>query len=74
MHKKLNYFSFFLNKKFYNFSNGQLLKKKAKVAKFYKKSIKSFGFSINTLNKKLTKRFSSVFLFYCKNFNYKNYS
>jgi hypothetical protein len=74
MHKKLNYFLFFFNNKFYNYSNGQLLKKKSKKLKFFKKSKKSFGFTLNLLNKKLNKRLNSIFFFYCKNFNFKNYS
>ena len=73
MHKKLNYYRFLWNNKFYIYTNGQLLKKNAKKIKFYKKSKKSFGYVINTLNKKIKKKLNSIEFFYCKNFNFKNY-
>jgi hypothetical protein len=73
IHKKLHYYNFYYLNKLYNMSNGQLLQKRNKLIKFFKKSRKSFGASINILNKKLNKQLSSIFFFYCKNFNYKNY-
>jgi hypothetical protein len=74
MHKKLQYYSFFFNNTLYNVSNGQLInQKKTKIVKFFKKSNKSFGSSINLLNKKLKRRFKRIFFFYCRNYNYKNY-
>lgn len=73
VHKKLHYFNFFYKNKLYNYSNGQILQKKTKSTKFFKKSRKSFGASINFLNKKLNKSLNKIFFFYCKNFNYKNY-
>ncbi len=73
VHKKLHYFNFFFKNKLYNFSNGQILGKKTKLTKFFKKSRKSFGASINFLNKKVKKNLNKIFFFYCKNFNYKNY-
>jgi hypothetical protein len=73
MHKKLQYLSFFSNKKFFNYSFGQLQNKKLKKVKFLKKSKKSIGLSINSINKKLNKKINSVGIFFCKNFNYKNY-
>jgi len=73
MHKKLHYYSFFVKKKLKTFSNGQILYKRTKITKFFKKSRKSFGASINLLNKKLKRNLNKIFFFYCKNFNYKNY-
>jgi hypothetical protein len=74
MHKKLQYYSFFYNNILYNISNGQLInQKKTKIIKFFKKSKKSFGTSINLLNKKFKRRFRRIFYFYCRNYNYKNY-
>ncbi len=37
VHKKLHYFNFFFKNKLYNFSNGQILGKKTKLTKFFKK-------------------------------------
>ena len=74
MHKKLQYYSFYYNNILFNVSNGQLInQKKIKIIKFFKKSNKSFGNSLNLLNKKFKYRFKKIFLFYCRNYNYKNY-
>lgn len=53
---------------------GQIVQKKIKGVKFFKKSRKSVGLSINLLNKKFKKYLKSIFIFYCKNYNYKNYT
>lgn len=73
LHKKLHYYNFFFQKKYFTFSNGQLLKVRAKLTKFFKKSRKSHGASIVALNKKVHKNLFNINFFYCKNFNYKNY-
>jgi hypothetical protein len=73
MHKKLTYYKFFLNNKFYIKSTGQLFKKKIKKIKFFKKSLKSNGYAISTLNRDYPKIFRNIYIFFCKNFNYKNY-
>ena len=73
LHKKLHYYNFFFYKKYYTFSNGQLLKVRTKLTKFFKKSRKSHGPSIIALNKKVYKKLSNINFFFCKNFNYKNY-
>lgn len=73
LHKKLHYYNFFLFKKYYTFSNGQLLKVRTKLTKFFKKSRKSHGASIVALTKKTHKKLSNINFFFCKNFNYKNY-
>jgi hypothetical protein len=73
IHKKLHYYNFFYNNKYYNYSNGQLLKVRTKLTKFFKKSRKSYGASITALNKKLNKHLCKINFFFCKNFNYKNY-
>ena len=70
--KKLTYYQYFLEKK-YNYTNGQLLKKKIQKIKFFKKSKKCFSLCINILNKKTYKLLKYINTFYCKNFNYKNY-
>lgn len=74
MHKKLNYFFLQLFEKFYNYSNGQLLGNQIKKIKFFKKSKKSYPYTINLLNKKLSKKLNSIDIFYCKNFNLRNYN
>lgn len=74
MHKKLNYFNFLYKNKFFNYSNGQLFRNKIKNFKSFKKSKKSISMSINILTKKLHKKNKFINLFFCKNFNYKNYS
>lgn len=73
IHKKLNYFLYFYKKKFIINSNGQLLGKKTKKIKFFKKTRKSFGYTLNILTKKTEKKIKSIFFFYCKNYNVKNY-
>lgn len=73
MHKKLTYFKYIAKSKAYIYSTGQLLKKKIKKIKFFKKSLKNFGHTISLLNQKFSKPIKSIYLFYCKNFNYKNY-
>lgn len=73
IHKKLHYYNFFYNNKYYNYSNGQLLKVRTRLTKFFKKSKKSYGASIVALNKKLNKKLNKINFFFCKNFNYKNY-
>lgn len=72
MHKKLNYFKYITNK-IYIYSSGQLMGNKIKRFKFFKKSTNSHGYTISILNKKLIDNFKSINIFYCKNFNYKNY-
>ncbi len=73
LHKKLHYYNYnYLNKN-YTISNGQLLKIKTKITKFFKKSRKSHGSSISYLNKKLNKQMNKINFFFFKNFNYKNY-
>jgi hypothetical protein len=74
MHKKQNYFLFFLYTKYYNYSNGQLLVGRLKTLKYYKKSKKSTALVISQLNKKVYKKLNSINIFYCKNFNFKNYN
>lgn len=73
MHKKLHYYNFYYINKYYTISNGQLLKVRTKLTKFFKKSRKSHGSSIVALNKKLNKQLNKINFFFCKNFNYKNY-
>lgn len=73
MHKKLTYFRYFYKGKFFIYSNGQLLKNKIKKIKFFKKSLKNFGYIINLLNRKFSNPIKFIYLFYCKNFNFKNY-
>lgn len=73
IHKKLHYFNIYINNKNYIISNGQLLRVRTKLTKFFKKSRKSYGASINALNKKLKKNFLNINFFFCKNFCYKNY-
>lgn len=72
-HKKLTYFQFSILNKFYNFSTGQLLRKRIKKLKFFKKSIKNLGLTINILNKKSGKYIKSIYLFFCKNFTIKHF-
>ena len=72
-HKKLNYFQIIFKNKFYNFSAGQLLNKHLNRTRSFKKSINSFGTTINTLNRKLHKQFNSIYIFYIKNFNFQLY-
>jgi hypothetical protein len=73
IHKKLHYYQFIINSKKFVISNGQLLKIRTKLTKFFKKSRKSYGASITALNKKLKKKLKKIDFFFCKNFNYKNY-
>ncbi len=72
-HKKLNYYQAQFLNKIYNFSSGQILQKKSKRVKSFKKSVHSFGAIINLLNKKLNKKLNSIYLFYIKNFNLSTY-
>jgi hypothetical protein len=74
LHKKLNYFLISIFNKFFNYSNGQLLKHKIKQIKYFKKSKKSYGYTINILNKSSKKNINSINYFYCKNFNLRNYN
>lgn len=71
-HKKLMYIRFLYNKKYYNYSFGQILKSFKKI-KYFKKSYKSLGLSINFLNKNLKNLVKSIYIFYCKNYCYKHY-
>jgi hypothetical protein len=73
IHKKLHYYDFIINSKRFVLSNGQLLKIRTKLTKFFKKSRKSYGASISALKKKLKNKFNKIDFFFCKNFNYKNY-
>jgi len=73
IHKKLHYYNFKYLNKYYTISNGQLLKVRTKLTKFFKKSRKSHGSSIVALNKRLNKQLNKINFFFCKNFNYKNY-
>jgi hypothetical protein len=73
MHKKQLYVQFLTSKKLYNFSTGQLLTKKIEKIKFFKKSIQNINYSISCLNRKFRKSVTSIYLLYCKNYNYKNY-
>jgi len=73
INKKQMYFRFLTKKKMYSFSMGQLLKKKIEKIKFFKKSIQNLNYSIGCLNRKFRKPISSIYLLYCKNFNFKNY-
>lgn len=73
MHKKLHYYNYKYLAKYYTISNGQLLKVRTKLTKFFKKSRKSHGSSIVSLNKKLNKQLNKINFFFCKNFNFKNY-
>lgn len=73
MHKKLHYYTYVYLNKYYTISNGQLLKVRTKLTKFFKKSRKSHGSSIVALNKRLNKQLNKINFFFCKNFNYKNY-
>lgn len=73
IHKKLHYYNITLNNKQFVISNGYLLRVRTKLTKFFKKSRKSYGASITALNKILKKKLFKINLFYCKNFNYKNY-
>ncbi len=72
-HKKLTYYKYIYYNKQTIKSNGQLLKIRTKLTKFFKKSRKSIGSSINTLNKVFSKQFNKVNFFYCKNYNYRHY-
>lgn len=74
IHKKLNYYLFWLFGRYYNYSNGQLLNNKIKKVKYFKKSKRSYSYIISVLNKKLHWKLSSVNVFYCKNFNLRNYN
>jgi len=74
LHKKLTYYLVGLKTKFFNFSNGQILGKKSNKIKFFKKSKKSYPYVINKLNRKFYKKFKSINIFYCKNFNLRNYN
>jgi len=74
LHKKLNYYLIYLFNKYLNYSNGQLLKNKIKKIKYFKKSKKSYGYTINILNKNTQKNINSIKYFYCKNFNLRNYN
>lgn len=73
MHKKLSYYKYIYNNKQTILSNGQLLKIRTKLTKFFKKSRKSIGSSVNGLNKLFSKQFDKINFFYCKNYNYRNY-
>lgn len=73
MHKKLHYYNYNYLNKYYTISNGQLLKVRTKLTKFFKKSRKSHGSSIVSLNKRVNKQLNKINYFFCKNFNYKNY-
>ena len=73
LNKKLVYYRFTWRGRIYTFTNGQIIKKRLKILKFYKKTIKSFGLTIAMLNRGLHKRLKFVKFLYCKNFCYKNY-
>jgi hypothetical protein len=72
-HKKLNYFKFEFKKKLYNYSAGQLLHIGLNKMRGFKKSIQSFGATINVLNRRLRKQINSIYLFYIKNFTIHTY-
>ena len=74
MHKKQNYYLYFLYTKYYNYSNGQLIRGRLKTLKYYRKSKRSIAPVIGELNRKVKKKLNSVNVFYCKNFNFKNYN
>jgi hypothetical protein len=74
LHKKLTYCLFYTLNKYLNYSNGQLLRRKIKKIKYFKKSRKSYGYTINYLNKMTRRYIRSIKIFYCKNFNLRNYN
>jgi len=74
LHKKLNYYFLYLFGKYLNYSNGQLLKNKSKKVKYFKKSKKSYSYTIGVLNRTTGKNIRSIKYFYCKNFNLRNYN
>jgi hypothetical protein len=73
LNKKLTYLRYYYKKKYYTPSFGQILGKRFKIIKYFKKSTKSVGIVINLFNKKYKKVAKSIFLLYCKNYNLKNY-
>ena len=73
MRKKLQFFTFYLNKNHSTFSTGQLLKINIKYLKFLKRSSSSINLSLNSLKKKLKANLTRIFFFFCKNFNFRNY-
>ena len=73
MHKKMQYFNFYYQNRYKNYSFGQILGKYIKKLKFFKRSKNCNNFVINILKKKFYKNIKNIFFFFCKNFNYKNY-
>lgn len=73
LNKKLTYLRYFFKKKYYTPSTGQILGIRLKNIKYFKKSNKSTGIVINLLKKKFKKKIKSIFMFFCNNYNYKNY-
>lgn len=73
MHKKLMYFKFLVKKNMYNYSAGQLFKKKIQKIRSFKKSVNNINYTISCLNQKFRKPIYSIYLLYCKNYNLKNY-
>lgn len=73
LHKKLQYFCFYIANKKYTPSTGYLFGSKLNKIKFFKKSRKSIGASIAALNKKTQKQIQSIEYFFCKNYNFRNY-
>ena len=69
-HKKLSYFHFLFKNKFYNYSNGQLLRARVKFTKSFKKSIRSIGGSISILNRKLKKNLQRIHIFFINLWKY----
>lgn len=73
LHKKLTYLRYYFKKKYYTPSTGQILGKRIKTIKYFKKSNKSVGIVINLLNRRFKNYIKSIYMLYCNNYNYKNY-
>merc|ERR1712003_288526 len=66
MRKKLQFFTFYLDKNYHSYSTGQLLKINVKSLKFLKRSYSSINLSLNSLKKKLKTGLSKIFFFSVK--------
>ena len=66
MRKKLQFFTFYLDKNYHSYSTGQLLKINIKSLKFLKRSYSSINLSLNSLKKKLKTGLSKIFFFSVK--------
>ena len=73
LNKKLMYLKYFFKNKYYTPSTGQILGTRLNNIKYFKKSNKSSGVVINLLNRKFRKSIKSIFIFFCNNYNFKNY-